>query len=120
MVPLQVSYWDVGESDWMWDISAVAHAITWAMNNDIDIINYREKNYPKKLLEINDFPIVLYYIGNIKILNQKNICHFSNFFRIFLRYLSLFPLFPKIKAYMRTRAKNEKKRKELPALYAFV
>lgn len=40
LVPLQVSYWDTDESDWMWNVSAVTRAITWAMNNDIDIINY--------------------------------------------------------------------------------
>lgn len=40
LVPLQVSYWDSYYSDWLWDVSAVTRAITWAMNNDIDIINY--------------------------------------------------------------------------------
>ena len=43
------------------------------VKNNIDIINYTEKNYPKKLLQINNFPIVLYYIGNIKLLSQRNI-----------------------------------------------
>lgn len=40
LVPLQVSYWDTNKLGWMWDLSAVIRAITWAMNNDIDIINY--------------------------------------------------------------------------------
>ncbi len=40
LVPLQVSYWNTYYSDWKWDISAVTRAITWAMYNDIDIINY--------------------------------------------------------------------------------
>lgn len=40
LVPLQVSYWSSYYSDWLWDIAAVARAITWAMDNGIDIINY--------------------------------------------------------------------------------
>ena len=40
LVPLQVSYWDSSASDWRWCVDAVTRAITWAIANNIDIINY--------------------------------------------------------------------------------
>lgn len=39
---------------------------------NINVINCLENKYPKKLKEIYDFPICLYYKGNINILNAKN------------------------------------------------
>ena len=41
--------------------------------NRIEIINYMQKEYPRKLLNIYDFPLVLYCIGNLELLNGKNI-----------------------------------------------
>ena len=41
--------------------------------NNIKIINFLEKEYPQKLLEILDFPICLYIKGNLKILNNKSV-----------------------------------------------
>lgn len=40
LIPLQVSFWDPVSADWRWDVAAVTRAITWAINNDVDIINY--------------------------------------------------------------------------------
>lgn len=47
--------------------------LKFLMKNNIQIINYTQKEYPKKLLNIYDFPLVLYYIGNVNLLNEKNI-----------------------------------------------
>ena len=41
--------------------------------NNINIINFTDKNYPQKLLNIYNFPITLYYIGNIDLINQENV-----------------------------------------------
>ena len=41
--------------------------------NNIDILNIRDKQYPKMLKEIYDPPISLYIIGNKKILNNVSI-----------------------------------------------
>ena len=40
---------------------------------DIDIITIKDKEYPKNLKEIYDYPISLYIKGNKEILNNKNI-----------------------------------------------
>ncbi|MCU0328950.1 MAG: DNA-processing protein DprA [Chitinophagales bacterium] len=40
---------------------------------NINIVNYLEPHYPKYLKEIDDFPIVLYYKGNLEVLNGKNL-----------------------------------------------
>lgn len=42
-------------------------------NNNIKIISFLDDEYPKKLLQISDFPICLYVRGNIGILNNKSI-----------------------------------------------
>lgn len=39
--------------------------------NKIDIVNYIDINYPKKLLNIPDFPITLFYIGNLNLINNN-------------------------------------------------
>lgn len=41
--------------------------------NNIEIINFLDKRYPIKLLEILDFPACIYVRGNINILNNKSI-----------------------------------------------
>lgn len=46
--------------------------LEYMKNNNIDIINIYDKNYPNKLKEIYDPPIVLYVKGNKKILNEKS------------------------------------------------
>lgn len=43
------------------------------IKNNIGIVNFKEKEYPQKLLNIYDFPLVLYYKGNLKLLNENNI-----------------------------------------------
>ncbi|MBO4623058.1 MAG: S8 family serine peptidase [Bacilli bacterium] len=40
LIPLQVSYWDSNELEYIWDIAAVTRAIYWAAVNGVDIINY--------------------------------------------------------------------------------
>lgn len=47
--------------------------IKYMRQNDIDIITVYDKEYPKKLKNIYDKPIVIYIKGNKEILNQKNI-----------------------------------------------
>lgn len=38
---------------------------------NIGILYFKDKNYPKNLKEISDFPIVLFYKGNVDLLNKK-------------------------------------------------
>lgn len=47
--------------------------IKYMKENNIDIINIKEKQYPQLLKEIYDAPISLYIKGNKEILNEKNI-----------------------------------------------
>lgn len=47
--------------------------LKFLIKNNIKIINYTQKEYPQKLLNIYDFPLVLYYIGDLKVLNGKNV-----------------------------------------------
>lgn len=47
--------------------------LEFLIKNNIQIINYTQKEYPQKLLNIYDFPLVLYCIGNLQLLNGKNI-----------------------------------------------
>ena len=47
--------------------------INYMQENNIDIINYIDLEYPKILKEIYDYPITLYIKGNKKILNGNNI-----------------------------------------------
>ncbi len=47
--------------------------LKYMINNKIEIITIRDKNYPDKLKVIYDPPIVLYVKGNKKILNEKSI-----------------------------------------------
>ncbi len=39
--------------------------IETAKKNNIDIITYKDKNYPKRLKDINDYPLILYVKGTI-------------------------------------------------------
>lgn len=41
--------------------------------NNIEIINFLDKRYPKKILQISDFPICIYVRGNVEILNNKSV-----------------------------------------------
>ena len=45
--------------------------LEYMKNNNIDIINIYDENYPDKLRKIYDPPIVLYVKGNKKILNER-------------------------------------------------
>lgn len=47
--------------------------INYMINNQIDIINIEDKEYPNNLKQIYDAPISLYVKGNASILNQNNI-----------------------------------------------
>ncbi|MGN1298958.1 MAG: DNA-processing protein DprA [Candidatus Scatovivens sp.] len=47
--------------------------LDFLIKNNIDIINFKSKSYPKKLLEIYDFPLAIYYIGNLNVLNNMSI-----------------------------------------------
>ena len=40
---------------------------------DVIKINYKDNTYPKQLLEITDYPKTLYAVGNISLLNKKEI-----------------------------------------------
>ncbi len=40
-------------------------------DNNVEVITYIDERYPKRLLNIYDFPIVLYVKGNTTILNQR-------------------------------------------------
>lgn len=40
IIPLQASIWDDTANDWLLSSSAVIRAITWAANNNVDIINF--------------------------------------------------------------------------------
>lgn len=42
-------------------------------NDGIDIITYFDKDYPEKLKNIYDYPVILYYKGNLKLLNEFSI-----------------------------------------------
>lgn len=42
-------------------------------SNNIHLIKYSDNIYPKKLKNIDDFPIYLYIRGNLKLINQKNL-----------------------------------------------
>lgn len=46
--------------------------IEYSKNNDIDIFPYYHTNYPKRLLEIADPPIIIYTKGNYECLNNDN------------------------------------------------
>ena len=47
--------------------------LDYLKKNNIKIINFLQKEYPKKLLQIPDFPIILYVKGDLRILNNKSI-----------------------------------------------
>lgn len=47
--------------------------LEFLIKNNIQIINYTQKEYPRKLLNIYDFPLVLYCIGNLELLNGNNV-----------------------------------------------
>lgn len=51
----------------------IKYHIKYMQENNIDIINIYEKNYPQNLKQIYDPPISLYIKGNLNILNNKNI-----------------------------------------------
>lgn len=51
----------------------IKYHIKYMLKNNIDIINFKEKEYPYILKEIYDFPISLYIKGNKKILNNRGI-----------------------------------------------
>lgn len=51
----------------------IDYHIKYMIENNIDIINIYEEDYPKLLKEIYDPPISLYIKGNRNILNDKNI-----------------------------------------------
>ena len=40
--------------------------------NKVKIIEYKDKLYPQKLLNIKDFPKKIYALGNIELLNKIN------------------------------------------------
>lgn len=48
LVPLQVVYWDTDLSDWRLKSSSVISAISWAINNDIPILNYSAGTYEQR------------------------------------------------------------------------
>lgn len=41
--------------------------------NNIKILSYEDKEYPDKLKKIEDYPLILYYKGNVKILDNDSI-----------------------------------------------
>lgn len=43
----------------------------YMIKNNINVITIKDKEYPYKLKNIYDYPIVLYFKGNIKLLNKK-------------------------------------------------
>lgn len=47
--------------------------IKYMKDRNINILNINDKEYPKKLKEIYDPPISLYYKGNIDVINNKSI-----------------------------------------------
>lgn len=51
----------------------IDYHIKYMKQNNIDIINIKEKEYPQKLKEIYDAPVSLFIRGNKQILNNKNI-----------------------------------------------
>lgn len=55
------------------DISVIYKYIEYMIKDDIKVITINDKEYPIKLKNIYDYPIVLYLKGNIDILNKKSI-----------------------------------------------
>lgn len=47
--------------------------LDFLIKNNINIISFKNKLYPGKLLEIYDFPLAIYYIGNLNVLNNMSI-----------------------------------------------
>lgn len=41
--------------------------------NNIKILSYEDENYPDKLKKIDDYPVILYYKGNMKILDNDTV-----------------------------------------------
>lgn len=50
-------------------LNAAREEIEYARKKGIQIISYQDKKYPQKLLEIYDYPPILYALGNIDLLN---------------------------------------------------
>ena len=51
----------------------INYHLKYMIKNNIDIINIVDELYPKKLKEIYDCPISLYFKGDVSILNKKSI-----------------------------------------------
>ena len=47
--------------------------LSYIEKNNIKIISYQDKDYPVKLHDIDDKPIVLYVKGNIKCINEDSV-----------------------------------------------
>ena len=46
--------------------------IKYMQEKNIQVISYHDKDYPRQLKNLYDAPIVIYAIGNCRILNRKN------------------------------------------------
>jgi DNA processing protein len=53
-----------------WDKEKIHQDIEKMKEKNISLIRYDEEDYPEKLLNISDYPVYLYYIGDIKPLNN--------------------------------------------------
>lgn len=56
-----------------WVESEIEDIIHVMKNKNINLVNYKEEDYPQKLLNIEEFPIYLYYIGDIKKVNNLSV-----------------------------------------------
>lgn len=46
--------------------------LTFLKDNDVRYVTFLNPNYPKLLKEIYDFPLLIFYRGNVKLLNSTN------------------------------------------------
>jgi len=54
-----------------WDENKIKENIEKMKKEYIFLVRYDEEDYPEKLLNISDFPLYLYYMGDIKSLNNR-------------------------------------------------
>ena len=55
------------------NMKKIEYFIEYMKNKNIKIITINDEEYPQKLKNIYDYPILLYYKGNIEILKRKSI-----------------------------------------------
>ncbi len=58
------------------NMKKIEYFIEYMKNKNIKIITINDEEYPQKLKNIYDYPILLYYKGNIEILKRKKYCNY--------------------------------------------